>query len=199
MSTRARPSLVTFFTASAALLLLSGCATTKSTRAEPLESTVDIADVADCRAITVSAFTVTAENDKATEEVAAAFAADITKRLASDFGNLFDSVESAPDARGVPGECILGGTISRYDPGNRAVRLATLPGIGSVHFEGSIKLTDAVRGQELLAAPFDKLWAFSGVIGASKGIQNLVNETAAAAAATVAQGKGWKPPAASTR
>ncbi len=173
----------------------SGCATTKSARAEPLKTTGDITDVKGCRAITVVPLEVTAENEKADAEVAGAFADDIAKRLRGDFGALFDSVEANDGARGVAGECLIGGSISRYDPGNRAVRLATVPGVGSVHFEGSIKVTDAASGRELLAAPFDKLWAFSGVIGASKGIQNLVDETAAAAAATVARARGWEPAA----
>lgn len=193
MKMRAR--CIGMIAALALVLGASGCATTKSTRAEPLKTTGDITDVKGCRAITVVPFEVTAENEKADAEVASAFAGDIAKRLRGDFGALFDSVEAADGARGVDGECLVGGAITRYDPGNRAVRLATVPGVGSVHFEGNIRVTDAASNRELLAAPFDKLWAFSGVIGASKGIQSLVNETAAAAAATVARARGWEPPA----
>ncbi len=185
-----------FAVAAVATLLLAGCATTKSTRAEPLKSTGDITDVKGCTSLTVTPFSIPADS-AATAETGKAFSNDIAGRLRSDFGPLFESVETADGARGVDGECLFEGAITKYMPGNRAVRLATLPGVGSVHFEGNIKVSDAASGRELLAAPFDKLWAFSGVIGASKGIANLEKETAAAAAATVARAKGWQPPAAS--
>ncbi len=177
-----------------AVMLTSGCATTKSTRAEPLKSTGDITDVKGCNALTVTPFP-TPTDSAATTDTGRAFANDIAARLRGDFGSLFESVEVADAARGVDAECVLGGAITKYMPGNRAVRLATVPGVGSVHFEGNITLVDAASGRELLAAPFDKLWAFSGVIGASKGIANLEKETAAAAAATIARAKGWQPPA----
>ncbi|MEO6065319.1 MAG: DUF4410 domain-containing protein [Lysobacterales bacterium] len=179
--------------ATLAALMVTGCATTKSTRAEPLQSTGIITDVKGCTVLTVMPFSVPADS-AATAETGKAFSNDIAGRLRGDFGPLFDSVETADAARGVDGECLFEGAITKYMPGNRAVRLATLPGVGSVHFEGNIKVIDSASGRELLAAPFDKLWAFSGVIGASKGIANLEKETAAAAAATVARAKGWEPP-----
>jgi hypothetical protein len=48
----------------------------------------------------------------------------------------------------------------------------------------------------LLNAPFDKLWAWGGIIGASKGMDDMVAETSASVAATVAHAKGWNGPAA---
>ena len=52
----------------------------------------------------------------------------------------------------------------------------------------------AASGKVLLNAPFDKLWAWGGVLGASKAIKDMVAETSVAA--TVAHAKGWNGSAA---
>ena len=55
---------------------------------------------------------------------------------------------------------------------------------------------DASSGNVLLTAPFDKLWAWGGILGASKGMDDMVAETSASVASTVAHAKGWNPPTA---
>ena len=47
--------------------------------------------------------------------------------------------------------------------------------------------------QPQLIAPIDKLWAWGDIIGASKGMNNVGEETAAATASLIARSKGWEP------
>lgn len=182
------------FAAIVVALAMAGCATTQSTKAKSLKGTTgDDTSVAACRALTVMPFTVPADS-KATAATGELFADDIAARLKSDFGPLFESVASGSAARGVDGECFVQGAITKYKPGSRVARFILI-GLGAAHFEGNVKVTDAMGGRELMTAPFDKLWAFGGVLGVSKGIENMERETAAAVAGTIARAKGWEPPA----
>lgn len=54
-------------------------------------------------------------------------------------------------------------------------------------------LKNGSTGQPLVNAPIDKLWAWGDIPGASKGMNNMVEETAAATANLVARSKGWQP------
>lgn len=189
------PSLRPAACAAAALLILfaSGCATTVSTRAKGLKTTGDVASVADCTHLTAMSFGVP-DDGKAPASVGTSLSADIAGRLRNDFGTLFEDVAIAEEARGVEGECLLKGDITYYRAGSRVVRLLLVPGIGRASLEGNIRVVDAGSGRALLTATFDKLWAFSGLSGFSKGIDNMLKETAASGASTVARAKGWEPP-----
>ena len=172
------------------VLAVSGCASTSSTRAKSLKSTSAQANsLADCQDITVTAFTVPGHG-KVDASVGVSFAKDIELRLSRDFGQIFDSVEFGDAARGVEKECLLQGSITKYKPGSRVAR-AILIGLGAASFEGNVSVNDAATGTSLMTAPFDKLWAWGGIAGASKGIDDMVKETSASVAATVARAKGW--------
>ena len=77
--------------------------------------------------------------------------------------------------------------------GSKVARFILI-GLGPASLEGKIKVVDAANAT-LLDAPFDKLWAWGGIAGASKGIEDMQVEVAASIANTVAQAKGWTPPA----
>ena len=173
------------------IAILSGCASSSSTRAKGLKVTTSGAtSLADCENITVFAFGVPA-NSKATVSTGINFAHDIESRLVADFGPIFKSVEFSDKARGLEKECLVTGDITKYKPGSRVAR-AILIGLGAASLEGKVKVVDADSQKELLNAPFSKLWAWGGVIGASKGIDDMVKESSAAVASTLAQAKGWK-------
>lgn len=175
---------------SALVALASGCASTQSTRAKSLKTDLAAANsLADCQNITVLPFDVPA-NGKVDRSRAVNFARDVENRLSNDFGSLFDSVEYAEAARGVEKECVVKGRVDKYRAGSRIAR-AILIGMGSASFEGAVEVQDAASGKSLLNAPFDKLWAWGGIVGASKGIDEMVNEAAASVAATLARAKGW--------
>jgi hypothetical protein len=117
----------------------------------------------------------------------------VERRLSDDFGGLFESVELGDAARGVAGECVLSGEISKYKKGSKVARFILI-GLGPASLEGKVKVVDAA-GTTLLDAPFDKLWAWGGIAGASKGIEDMQVEVGASIANTVDQAKGWTPPA----
>jgi hypothetical protein len=173
---------------------LSGCTTTQSTRAKSLKPAVvgTAQTVRDCRALTVLPFTVPT-GKRVDASAGRVLAQDVERRLSDDFGGLFESVELGDAARGVAGECVLSGEISKYKKGSKVARFILI-GLGPASLEGKVKVVDAA-GTTLLDAPFDKLWAWGGIAGASKGIVDMQVEVGASIANTVAQAKGWTPPA----
>ncbi len=182
-------------TALCAALAATGCTSTSSTHAKSLKvASSQATSLADCENITVLPFAMPPKRSK-DAAVGTTFAQGIQARLSSDFGPLFKSVETGTAARGVDHECLVGGSITKYKPGSRVAR-AILIGLGSASLQGSVTVTDASGGTALLSAPFDKLWAWGGILGASKGMNNMVEETSASVAATIAHAKGWNPPAA---
>jgi curli biogenesis system outer membrane secretion channel CsgG len=174
--------------------ILAGCASSSSTKAKGLKATTSGAtSLSECENITVFAFGVPSKG-KADASTGSNFAHDIENRLVSDFGPIFKSVEYGDKARGLENECLVTGNITKYKPGSRVAR-AILIGLGAASLEGNVKVVDAGSQKELLNAPFSKLWAWGGIVGASKGIDDMVKESSAAVAATLAQAKGWTAPA----
>jgi hypothetical protein len=177
-----------------AALATTACSTTNSTKAKSLKTGgAPATAMADCQNVTIARFDMPAKAKDGS--VGAEFAQGIQARLSSDFGPLFESVEVAPQARGLPHECLVRGVITKYKPGSRVAR-AILIGLGAASLEGNVTVTDAATGSVLLTAPFDKLWAWGGIVGASKGMKDMVAETSASVAATVAHAKGWNAPVA---
>jgi hypothetical protein len=194
MSFRFRTRLLAATTALVAVAGLSACTTTQSTRAKALKPGVvgTAQTVRDCRALTVLPFTVPT-GQRVDASAGQVLAKDVERRLSNDFGSLFESVEYADAARGLAGECVLSGEISKYKKGSKVARFILI-GLGPASLEGKIKVVDAANAT-LLDAPFDKLWAWGGIAGASKGIEDMQVEVGASIANTVAQAKGWTPPA----
>jgi hypothetical protein len=180
----------------ASLALATGaCTSTSSTRAKSLKTDAAQASaLSDCENITVNNFTMPAKRSK-DASVGVVFAQGIQARLSSDFGPLFASVVSAEQPRGLDHECVIHGNITKYKPGSRVARFILI-GLGAASLEGNVTVTDGASGKVLLNAPFDKLWAWGGVMGASKGMDDMVAETSASVAATVAHAKGWNGAAA---
>ena len=177
-----------------AVALLSGCTTTSSTKAKSLKATTSGAtSLSECENITVFAFGIPAKSSAAAS-TGVDFARDIQNRLGHDFGPIFQSVEFGDKARGVEKECLVTGDITKYKPGSRVARFILI-GLGAASFQGNVVVVDAASQKQLLNAPFSKLWAWGGIAGASKGIEDMVKESAAAVASTLAQAKGWTPPA----
>jgi Domain of unknown function (DUF4410) len=174
---------------------LSGCATsTNSTKARPLiDAKTTQKTLADCQHTTIAPFAVPS-GGKVDNSVGLKFSNDVQVRLRTDYGPIFASVESGAAARGLEGECLVGGKITKYKPGSRVAR-AILIGLGAASLEGNVTVNDAASGQSLLSAPFDKLWAWGGIAGAAKGIEDMSEEAAASVANTLARAKGWEPPA----
>jgi hypothetical protein len=178
----------------AAVLLAPACATRDSPRAKPLEG-VDTAThpLSGCSHLTVATFAMPAGAERV--EVGSSFAQGVAERLRSDFGATFASVEFAPAPRGLAGECLLQGSVTRYQPGSRALRAVPWLGgmVGGAKLDGTISVQDVASRQALLEATFAKRWRWSGLLGVAKGVDDMVAEAAARIANTVARAKGWQP------
>jgi hypothetical protein len=171
--------------------LFTGCATQQSKSAKPLKATTGgPLDLRRFDTITVQTFTNLSHNS---EGMAAGeqLANDVEERLRLDFPSVFATTQ-VNKPLGQTNEVILTGTITTYRPGDPMAR-AMLIGMGSAGLEGNIIFRDGATGQELMTAKFDKLWAWGGALGASKGISDMMSETAASIAITAAHAKGWKP------
>jgi|SRR5208283_330621 len=175
--------------------VLTGCTTTdptkSSTQAAPLKAgKTALPDLKRFTSVTVVPFDTSKAKD--TEpSVGEKFAEDIARRLKDDFGPLFDQV-TVGTPTGTTNELIITGEITTYKPGDKALR-GLLIGLGAASFKGDLCLKDG--DQQLIQIPFDKLWAWGGILGASKGIEDMEEQTVASIANTVARQKGWTPPA----
>jgi Domain of unknown function (DUF4410) len=174
----------------------AGCTTNdpakSSVHAAPLKTKNSaMVDLTKYQIATVIPFGVTQDKD-IDPSIGAKFASDVAIRLQYDFGVLFQEVR-----QGLPlnqtNELIVGGDITTYKPGDKFARFMLI-GLGAASFKGDLVLKDAQSNQKLLDAPFDKLWAWGGFLGASKGIEDMQSETAASVAGTIARAKGWEPP-----
>ena len=172
------------------LLWTTSCTTTQSAKAKPLKPVyVANSNLAQYQIATVEPFEVVS-SQAANHQVGVKLSNDIANRLRYDFGPLFETVRVGPPL-GQPGELLVTGRITDYRPGSRVARLFG-PGIGRAELKGEVVLKDGTTGKPLEIAPIDKLWAFGDVIGASKGMNDMVEETAAAAANLIARSKGWQ-------
>jgi hypothetical protein len=89
---------------------------------------------------------------------------------------LFSEVLRQP---GTPprGALILRGRITQYKPGSEAARLM-VAGAGASHLEMDVELASAETGDRLVALPVDRTWAFGGVLGAARGIEEMERNVA---------------------
>lgn len=108
---------------------------------------------------------------------------------------LFAAVLRKPDAS-PPGSLVLRGRITQYKPGNEAARLI-VAGAGAAHLEMQVELASADSGTVLATLPVDRTWAFGGVLGAARGIEEMERNVAFELALYLQQGRGAPPGAAS--
>ena len=174
--------------APALALLTSGCTTTSSTDARALKiSAGELVDLSRYTVATVLPFEMSETARKKDAQFGTSFAANIAGRIKSDFPQLFQEVRWNQPLH-QPHELIITGVIDTYERDDLGLRILLI-GLGAVHFTGKLVLKDGGDQRELMNAPFSKLWAWGGLLGAAKTMETLVPETAAAAAKTVAAQK----------
>lgn len=169
----------------------TGCTTTKSTKADPLTASqganVDLRRY-DRAVIQPFDFPSRTGDDLNAGQI---FANSLERRLENDFGQLFRDVRQG-EPTGAADEVVITGRINEFRPGNRAARIF-IPWGPRAKLKGDLILKDAASKDPILTAPFDKLWGWVGGAGAMKGIDDMIEETAAAAANTIARARGWEP------
>ncbi len=168
-----------------------GCSSTPSSqRAKPLAFTMNSgAEITRYKVATVLPFEL-ADTNRASPSVGARLAEDIRDRLKYDYGALFSQVREGPPL-GTKDELVVTGTITKYAAGSRTARFILI-GLGPASLEGELVVKDGSNQQVLLRAPFNKLWAWGGSMGAAKGIEEMSTEVGAAAAAAIAHARGWQ-------
>jgi hypothetical protein len=172
-------------------IFTTGCTTTKSTKADPLTASQGAnANLRRYDRAVIQPF-ASPSSTAGEQNAGQIFADSLERRLKNDFGQLFDQVRQGQPT-GSTNELVVTGRISEFRPGSRTARLF-IPWGPRAELKGDLVLKDAATGDEVLTAPFDKLWGWAGATGALKGIDDMIEETAAAAANTIARARGWEP------
>lgn len=89
----------------------------------------------------------------------------------------FEEVVRGTPAEPREGSVILRAKITQYKPGSETARLM-VAGAGSAQLEMSAELVDAASGKSLVQLPVDRTWAWGGILGASRGIEEMERNVA---------------------
>lgn len=103
------------------------------------------------------------------------FADEIAEGLQASSG--FDSVER----QGTPGPdtLVIEGSVTKYKPGNRAMRLMVGFGAGSANFDARVAFVDGASGRELSFMKVDKnSWFLGGVLAAMQSVDDFIDGAA---------------------
>jgi hypothetical protein len=177
-------------------IFATGCATSNSVKAKPLALESRSVNLARYDRAVIQPFEFPARTMEE-RNAGQIFANSLERRLQNDFGPLFREVRQGQPT-GSPDEVVITGRIDEYRAGSRAGRMF-IPWGPRAELKGEVILKDSATGDQLMVAPFDKLWGFAGGVGAAKDIDDLLEETTAAAANTIARARGWEPPAQTAR
>ncbi len=99
----------------------------------------------------------------------------VVARLRQEHPNAFREVTSTPSRR--PGELIVQGKIVQYDPGSKAARFILI-GLGAGNLQLEVAFMDAATGETLEQFSTSGKIIAGGVIGASMGIDDMINSAA---------------------
>ena len=92
-------------------------------------------------------------------------------------------------ASGSAEELVVGGTITEYREGSRFAR-AMLIGLGSANLASDVAFVDGQSGRQFTQAKVDLLWAMGGLVGASQGIEDLIEKAGRQIADAIAEMRG---------
>lgn len=149
------------------LLVLVGCAT----------GTVrfgDGMDRGDMSIYSTVAIRVTNDvGDKCPPDVAENLQAAAIRQLQDSYPDAFDDVRPAP--RGDEDELLVDVHITRYKKGSRFAR-AVLIGLGSSQVYTRVDMKDSPSETLLGSGNLELVWAVGGAMGASQGIEDVVNQ-----------------------
>ena len=168
----------------AACLVLAGCASSK----------VKVATIAPKTSMAkYTTVAITVANDagpKCPQDVAPNLQGAAISQLLAKFPNVFQEVRPAPT--GTEGEMLVEVHVIKYKKGSRFAR-AMLIGLGSSKITTSLKFLDSATKEQLATGQLSLTWAMGGIMGASKGIEDLVNDAGRKIANAIVEQKQGKP------
>ena len=97
----------------------------------------------------------------------------VMARLNECYPMAFEKIERM--SSGSADELVIEGTITDYREGSRFAR-AMLIGLGSARLTSEVSFVDGQSGRQLTQAKVDLLWAMGGLVGASQGIEDLIDK-----------------------
>ncbi len=106
---------------------------------------------------------------------------------------VFAEVLRGAPAEPRPGALLLRARITQYKPGSETARLM-VAGAGAAHLEMTSELVDADSGRTLAVLPADRTWAFGGMLGAARGIEEMERNVAYELALYLKKHKGTPAP-----
>lgn len=168
----------------AACLLLAGCATGK----------VRVRTAAPGKAIQkYGALAIAVLNDvgpKCPDNVAPAIQAAAVRQIKVKYPGVFADVR--PACTGAEGELFVEVHITKYKKGSRLGR-AMLIGLGSSKLSTTLVFIDSATKTPLATGQLSLTWAMGGLIGASKGIEDLVESAGTKIANAIVEQRAGKP------
>ena len=115
----------------------------------------------------------------------------VIKNLGND---VFAEVARGAAPADSSGAVILRGRITQYKPGSETARFM-VAGAGSAQLEMIAELVDGATGKSLVKLPVDRTWAWGGVLGASRGIEEMERNVAYELALYLQRNRGTAPAA----
>jgi hypothetical protein len=136
---------------------------------------------------------ITVLNDvgpKCPDDVAPALQAAAIKQIKAKYPDVFADVRTA--STGAEGELLVEVHIIKYNKGSRLAR-AMLIGLGSSKITTTLAFLDSATKTPLATGELDLTWAIGGIIGASKGIEDLVESAGTKIATAIVETRTGKP------
>jgi Domain of unknown function (DUF4410) len=178
MTTRIRDAAFAFVLV--ACLILAGCASGK----------VKVATVAPKAAMAkYTTVAITVCNDvgpKCPQDVSPNLQGAAISQLLAKYPGVFQEVRPAPT--GAEGEMLVDVHITGYKKGSKLAR-AMMIGLGSSKLSTALTFTDSATKEKLATGQLSLTWAMGGILGASKGIDDVVNDAGAKIANAIVEQK----------
>lgn len=168
----------------AASLILAGCATGKVK-----VNTANVPRSAMEKYRTIAIAVVNDVGPACPDDVGPAIQSAAVRQLKVKFPSVFADIRTAPI--GADDELFVEIHITKYKKGNRLAR-AMMIGMGSSKIATTLAFIDSASKRTVTTGQLSLTWAMGGIIGASKGIEELVESAGAKIANAIVEQRAGK-------
>ena len=166
-----------------ACFIMTGCATGKV----KFGDTVSQASLDKYKTVAIQV--VNDAGPKCPAEVPGNLQAAAIKQLQAKYPDAFQS--GRPSPKGTEDELLVEVHIVKYKKGSRFAR-AMLIGLGASSISTNVNFLDSPTKKLLTSGKLELTWALGGIAGASRGIEDLVNDSGAKVATAIVEQKQGK-------